>query len=347
MFTNVGGLPYPQMVFLQTAILPISFQIFQFALKKDSTSVFISMSSFCPSLRPSNFGRFNDLNLTLTDAQKADGWHFAMSKEQEWDKFGYVVRDQIRFRLHVQDGLVDVDLIDINLPDKDGGSAEWTRKGSCCAAKSWSRHWLGGQICSGLAEWAKLDKDQKVTAVEYAKGWWHTESCESCEFGAMFALSKRRVIAGAWTCAGTAACLKLLSNHRRYQDMPCVQLALVHMEEGGTFGSPLKLGMWPRQGHVDSNAGLMRARFNVTGPDGMAQVLVGAKRDRLETDTDLDDESSDGYYWLRPWELKKAFRKTKTLRCGELKHWLFWQRAKTHKSFLAIHLHYPSMKPLV
>ena len=24
---------------------------------------------------------------------KADGWHFPMSKEQEWDKFGYVVRD--------------------------------------------------------------------------------------------------------------------------------------------------------------------------------------------------------------------------------------------------------------
>lgn len=123
----------------------------------------------------------------------------------------------------------------------------------------------------------------------------------------MFALSKRRIIAGAWTCAGTAACLKLLSNHRRYQDMPCVQLALSHMEEGGTLGAPLKLGMWPRQGHVDSNAGLMRARFNVIGPNGTAQILVGAKRDRLETDTDLDDESSDGYYWLRPWELKKAF----------------------------------------
>ena len=30
---------------------------------------------------------------------KADGWHFPMSKEQEWDKFGYVVRDRFWFTL--------------------------------------------------------------------------------------------------------------------------------------------------------------------------------------------------------------------------------------------------------
>ncbi len=64
------------------------------------------------------------------NTEKADGWHYSMTKEQEWDKNGYVVRDQIRFCLHVKDGLLDVvedyletdkkDLIDINLPDKDG-----------------------------------------------------------------------------------------------------------------------------------------------------------------------------------------------------------------------------------
>ncbi|CAE7221219.1 unnamed protein product [Symbiodinium sp. CCMP2592] len=58
--------------------------------------------------KPASFGKYNDLNLTLTDLQKADGWHYPLTKEQEWDKYGYVVRDQIRFSLHVQDGLVDV-----------------------------------------------------------------------------------------------------------------------------------------------------------------------------------------------------------------------------------------------
>eukprot|EP00439_Symbiodinium_sp_Y106_P004277 s10403_g1.t1 len=71
-----------------------------------------------PMPKPASFGKYNDLNLTLTDLQKADGWHYPLTKEQEWDKYGYVVRDsrnsrvpcrdQIRFSLHVQDGLVDV-----------------------------------------------------------------------------------------------------------------------------------------------------------------------------------------------------------------------------------------------
>jgi len=125
----------------------------------------------------------------------------------------------------------------------------------------------------------------------------------------MFALSKRRVIAGAWTIAGTAACAKFVSNHRRYRDLPCVQLALAQMEqvqEQLDLG-PLKLGMWPRQGHVDSNAGLMRASFKVNGTKGVAHVFASAKRDKLEeTETDSDD-GHDGYYWLRPWELKKTF----------------------------------------
>mmetsp|Transcript_45182 Transcript_45182/g.55335 ORF Transcript_45182/g.55335 Transcript_45182/m.55335 type:complete len:165 (+) Transcript_45182:83-577(+) len=128
--------------------------------------------------RPS-FGRFNDLNLTLTDTQKADGWHFPMSKEQEWDKFGYVVRDQIRFRLHVQDGLVDVvedyletgkkDLIDINLPDKDGKTPLMV------AAQNGHAKVVAALLKAG-ADIGLVDKSvqaQKVTAVEYAKGWPH------------------------------------------------------------------------------------------------------------------------------------------------------------------------------
>lgn len=30
---------------------------------------------------------------------KADGWHYPLSKEQEWDKFGYVVRDRPCFQI--------------------------------------------------------------------------------------------------------------------------------------------------------------------------------------------------------------------------------------------------------
>ncbi len=83
--------------------------------------------------KPTNFGKYNDLNLTLTDEQRADGWKYTMTKEQEWDTYGYVKRDQIRFCLHAKDGLLDVvedylltsnrDLIDINAPDKDGKTA--------------------------------------------------------------------------------------------------------------------------------------------------------------------------------------------------------------------------------
>ena len=125
---------------------------------------------------------------------------------------------------------------------------------------------------------------------------------------AMFSLSKRRFIAGAWTCAGAAACAKMFSNHRKYQDLPCVELALSRLEAEARvdLGSPLKLGMWPRQSHVDSNAGLMRASFKVNGPKGMAHILVGARRDRLE-EIEAEEDDRDGYYWLRPWELKKAF----------------------------------------
>ncbi|CAE7218087.1 unnamed protein product [Symbiodinium pilosum] len=129
--------------------------------------------------KPSSFGKFNDLNLTLTDAQKADGWHYPMTKEQEWDAYGYVVRDQIRFSLHVQDGLVDVvedyletdkkDLIDINLPDKEGKTPLMV------AAKNGHVKVLAALLRAGadLGLVDKTVKEKRITAVDYALGWPH------------------------------------------------------------------------------------------------------------------------------------------------------------------------------
>ena len=77
----------------------------------------------------------------VDSCREADGWHYPLTKEQEWDNYGYVVRDsrnsrvesggphscrqlsiqdQIRFSLHVQDGLVDVveDYLETNKKDQ-------------------------------------------------------------------------------------------------------------------------------------------------------------------------------------------------------------------------------------
>lgn len=118
--------------------------------------------------------------------------------------------------------------------------------------------------------------------------------------------STRQVIAGAWSVVGVAAGGKLLSDHRSYMDrLPCVRLALVELEKREDLGSSLSVGLWPRQGHVDWNAGLMRARFEVCGKDGSrTQVLVGAQSEAMNI-IDVEDEGWK-YYWLRPWELKKA-----------------------------------------
>jgi len=129
--------------------------------------------------KPASFGKYNDLNLTLTDLQKADGWHYPLTKEQEWDKYGYVVRDQIRFSLHVQDGLVDVvedyletnkkDFIDINLPDKEGKTPLMV------AAMNGHAKVLSALLRAsadiGLVD--KTVKDKRITAVDYARGWPH------------------------------------------------------------------------------------------------------------------------------------------------------------------------------
>mmetsp|Transcript_40107 Transcript_40107/g.64869 ORF Transcript_40107/g.64869 Transcript_40107/m.64869 type:complete len:166 (-) Transcript_40107:31-528(-) len=134
--------------------------------------------------KPASFGQYNDLNLTLTDAQKADGWHYTQTKEQEWDTHGYVVRDQIRFCLHVKDGLVDVvedylltdkvDLIDVNLADKEGKTPLMVAAAQGHAKVVAALLDAGADL--GLAD--KSVKEEKITAVDYAKGWPHGEGNE-------------------------------------------------------------------------------------------------------------------------------------------------------------------------
>ena len=138
------------------------------------------------------------------------------------------------------------------------------------------------------------------------------------------AISKTHVIAGAWTLAGAAACGKLFVDHRKYPGLPCVQLALEELAANSANSKaqllgPLKLGVWPRQGHVDANAGLMRARFKVLSPDGaVAQILVGAKKENVD-ESQEDEEQGWKYYWLRPWEFKRAFlEKIQSLKRGSL-----------------------------
>eukprot|EP00446_Apocalathium_sp_SHHI-4_P011093 CAMPEP_0177211958 /NCGR_PEP_ID=MMETSP0367-20130122/32373_1 /TAXON_ID=447022 ORGANISM="Scrippsiella hangoei-like, Strain SHHI-4" /NCGR_SAMPLE_ID=MMETSP0367 /ASSEMBLY_ACC=CAM_ASM_000362 /LENGTH=131 /DNA_ID=CAMNT_0018661185 /DNA_START=119 /DNA_END=514 /DNA_ORIENTATION=- len=107
-----------------------------------------------------------------------------MTKEEQWDKFGYVVRDQIRFRLHVKDGSLDIvedyletdkkDLIDVNLPDAIGMTPlMW-------ACQSGHEKVVAALLAAkadvGIADLSV--RDEKVTALEYAQGWPHQEGCE-------------------------------------------------------------------------------------------------------------------------------------------------------------------------
>ncbi|CAE8650538.1 unnamed protein product [Polarella glacialis] len=129
--------------------------------------------------KPTSFGRYSDLNLSLTDAQRADGWHYTMTKEQEWDSYGYVVRDQLRFCLHVKDGLIDVvedyletdkkGLIDVNLPDKEG-------KTPLMVAASQGHAKVVAALLNAGAELELADKsikEERISAYDYAKGWPH------------------------------------------------------------------------------------------------------------------------------------------------------------------------------
>mmetsp|Transcript_128487 Transcript_128487/g.274023 ORF Transcript_128487/g.274023 Transcript_128487/m.274023 type:complete len:160 (-) Transcript_128487:43-522(-) len=134
-----------------------------------------------------SFGKYNDMNSTLTPEQKADGWKYSMTKEQEWDKLGFVMQDQIRFRLHVQDGLLDVvedylltdkiDLIDINFPDAAGMTP-------LMIAASKGHKEIVAALLQAKADPNLADKSvesEKITALDYANGYPHQVGCEKMD----------------------------------------------------------------------------------------------------------------------------------------------------------------------
>merc|ERR1719210_344420 len=121
---------------------------------------------------------------TLTAEQRADGWRFAMTKEEEWDRLGYVVQDQIRFRLHCRDGNLDVvedylntekiDLVDINLPDAIGLTP-------LMLAAQRGHPQVVAALLEARADPKLVDKSnrsEKITALDYAKGYPHMEGDE-------------------------------------------------------------------------------------------------------------------------------------------------------------------------
>uniref|UniRef100_A0A7S2DI37 Uncharacterized protein n=1 Tax=Alexandrium andersonii TaxID=327968 RepID=A0A7S2DI37_9DINO len=145
----------------------------------------LASTSSCRAMpKPSSFGAYNDMNKLLTDEQKADGWKYTLTKEEQWDKYGFVVADQIRFRLSVKDGLLDVvedylssekkDLVDLNLPDSLG-----------MTPLMWACHNGHIKVVASLlrsgADMSIVDtsvEHTRVSAYEYAKGYPHMEGCE-------------------------------------------------------------------------------------------------------------------------------------------------------------------------
>jgi len=107
-----------------------------------------------------------------------------MTQEEQWDSFGYVVQEQIRFRLHVKAGSLNIvedyleterkDLIDINLPDTLG-----------MTPLMWAAHGGHAPVVAALlkanADINLVDKSiesDKITALDYAQGYPHGEGDE-------------------------------------------------------------------------------------------------------------------------------------------------------------------------
>ena len=172
-----------------------------------------------------------------------------------------------------------------------------------------------------------LDRSVPSSAAGYAD---KSTSSLSCSFiYVMAAAFKKRGIAAAWTVAGAVGCGTVYVQHRKFEErFPCVQLAIKQLEDTAQtgklgLGSQIRLSFWPRRGHVDKNAGLMRARFRVHSTDGrVADVLVAAREKRNQVSEvweskEDDDEEQQWNYWFRPWELKKAIvQRVRLLRQG-------------------------------
>mmetsp|Transcript_67741 Transcript_67741/g.153198 ORF Transcript_67741/g.153198 Transcript_67741/m.153198 type:complete len:162 (+) Transcript_67741:120-605(+) len=157
--------------------------------------------------KPTSFGKYNDMNDILTAEQKADGWRYKMTKEEQWDAYGYVVQEQIRFRLHVKDGILDVvedyletdkkELIDINLPDSLG-----------MTPLMWAAHHghvkaLALLLKAGADPWLvdRSIEHEKIMALDYAKGYPHDLGCERHD-------DCVKVIEDFWKTGGTVPSLE-------------------------------------------------------------------------------------------------------------------------------------------
>lgn len=132
-------------------------------------------------------------------------------------------------------------------------------------------------------------------------------------------VQKKRILAGTWAGIGFVGGVVAYRRLRDFETRaPAVDAALRRLEASEAARQvlgegPLTVGYWPRQSHVEKFAGLSRASFKAYGPNGhFVHVLVGARREveYQEAWEDKEDEdvevSALKYYWMRPWELKRA-----------------------------------------
>ena len=174
----------------------------------------------------------------------------------------------------------------------------------------------------------------------------------------MFALSKRRVIAGAWTIAGTAACAKVCKQPPQVSGLAlCATCSCTdgagagaawfgtieawHVAQTRSCGFNRRPDAGKLQGQWHKGCGTcflwVRREINLKR---QKQILMMAMMAIIGCDPGS---------WRRP-SLTRYARyvlfdpKIKILRCGDLKHWLFCKNAKTLRLYLAIHSDCLSMK---
>jgi len=130
--------------------------------------------------------------------------------------------------------------------------------------------------------------------------------------------AKTRLIIGAWTTAGGIAGVVCVNRIRQFEERtPCVKNAIRSVVSSGAARSiigsgNLSLPWWAKSSNVDLHRGYASADFRVVGDSGFVQVLMTSKRqakvqETMEENLDDEDVSLFEYYWLKPWELKRAF----------------------------------------
>eukprot|EP00747_Dinoflagellata_sp_TGD_P167946 gnl/TRDRNA2_/TRDRNA2_193295_c0_seq1.p1 gnl/TRDRNA2_/TRDRNA2_193295_c0~~gnl/TRDRNA2_/TRDRNA2_193295_c0_seq1.p1 ORF type:complete len:165 (+),score=34.19 gnl/TRDRNA2_/TRDRNA2_193295_c0_seq1:86-580(+) len=124
------------------------------------------------------FFKNNDMNELLTEEQKANGWKYTATQEEQFEQFGFVVAHMIRFRLHCRAGNIDVvedyledeynkSLIDINWVDHEGLTCLMWAAG--CGHKEVVKALLRAGADTKIFN--SSFEGQRVTALDYAKGW--------------------------------------------------------------------------------------------------------------------------------------------------------------------------------